>query len=83
MNPPYCCAIQSLLHNLATHSAEQSEGKGGEARHGSAPLLLCNRVPQGFYASTVTAWGEYTTILYQRPLSILYDILSLTNSTLL
>jgi hypothetical protein len=55
---PYCCAIQCLSRNLATHGAERTEGKGGEARRGSAPLLLRNRVPRGFCASTVTAWGD-------------------------
>jgi hypothetical protein len=62
MTPPYCCTIQCLPRNLATHGAEQSEGKGGDARRGSAPLLLCNHIPQGFCASAVTAWGEYTTV---------------------
>jgi hypothetical protein len=59
---PYSCAIQCLPRNLATHCAERSEGKGGEARRGSAPLLLPNRVPRGFCASTFTAWSEYATI---------------------
>jgi hypothetical protein len=58
-DPPYCCAIQCVPRNLATHGAERSEGKGGEERRGSAPLLLRNRLPLGFWASTVTAWGEY------------------------
>jgi hypothetical protein len=37
-------------------------GMGGEARRGSAPLLLRSRVSRGFCASTYLAWGEYATI---------------------
>jgi hypothetical protein len=39
VTPPYCCAIQCLPRNLATHGAERSEGRG---KHRS--LLLRNRV---------------------------------------
>jgi hypothetical protein len=38
---PYLCAIQCLLRYLATHGAERSEGKGGEARRSSAALHCC------------------------------------------
>jgi hypothetical protein len=44
---PYCCMIQCLPRNLVTHCAERSEGKGGEARCGGAPLLLHSQVPRG------------------------------------
>jgi hypothetical protein len=59
---PYCCATQYLSRNLATRGAMRSEGKGGEARRGSAPLLLHNRVPWGFWISSPPAWGDYATI---------------------
>jgi hypothetical protein len=41
----------------------RSEGRGGKARLGSAPLLLRSRVPRGFCPSTSPAWGEYATLL--------------------
>jgi hypothetical protein len=41
MTPPYCCAIQCLLRNLATHGAEQSEGKEGKARLSLAAFHCC------------------------------------------
>jgi hypothetical protein len=44
---PYCCAIQCLPHNLATHSAKQSEGRG---KHRS--LLLHNRVSRFLNVNT-------------------------------
>jgi hypothetical protein len=55
---PYCCAIQCLPRNLATHDAERGVGKGGEARRGSAPLLLRNRVPRGFNGFNSYPMGE-------------------------
>jgi hypothetical protein len=41
VTPPYYCAIQCLPRNLATHGAERSEEKEGEARRGSAALDCC------------------------------------------
>jgi hypothetical protein len=55
-----------LLRNLATHGAARSEGKEGEARRDSAPLLLRNRVPWGFWILSAPAWGDYPTILIYR-----------------
>jgi hypothetical protein len=62
----YCCAIHCLPRNLVTHGAERSEGNGGEARRGSTPMLLRNRVPRGFWSLTAPAWGEYATIFFCR-----------------
>jgi hypothetical protein len=59
---PYCYATKYLSSNLATRRAMRSEGKGGEVRRGSAPLLLCNRIPRGFWILSPPAWGNYTTI---------------------
>jgi hypothetical protein len=40
------------------HVAERSEGKGGQARHGSTPLLLRNCVPRGFYVFNSYRMGQ-------------------------
>jgi hypothetical protein len=59
----YCCAIQCLPRNLATHGAELSERK--EGRHGAAALHFCRATAflEVSMASTVTAWGKQATIL--------------------
>jgi hypothetical protein len=59
---PYCCATQYSSCNLATRGAMRREGKGGKARRVRAPLLLCNRVPWGFWISAAPTWGDYATI---------------------
>jgi hypothetical protein len=51
-----------LPRDLATHNAARSEGKGGEARRGSTPLLLRNRIPWGFWISAAPTWGDYATL---------------------
>jgi hypothetical protein len=49
-------------HRVTKQHAERREGKGGEARRGSAPLLLRSRVPWGFWISADPAWGDYPKI---------------------
>jgi hypothetical protein len=71
----YCCAWRQwghMVHPVARpnsyrvtqQNAERGEGKGGEAKRGSAPLLLRNRVPWGFWILSHPAWGDYATIYY-------------------
>jgi hypothetical protein len=83
VTPTYCCAIQWLPRNLETHGAERSKGKGGEARRGSAPLLLRIRVPRGFCSSTSPIWGEYAIIFIIISLLTVQTLLSTFVSVLL
>jgi hypothetical protein len=59
-----CDPAFTASHSNKWRRVKRGEGRRGQARLNSVPLLLRNNVPRSFRASTAPTWSDYATVAY-------------------